>query len=377
MRARLALSLALTLALCGMARAQDVAMPLSPDMNSDEAGLGMQVAKLEQDIKTSSALVQDEKLNAYVQGIMCRVAAAACPSLRLYIVEAPGFSIASMPNGAIILWSGALLRIRNEAELAHVLGHEIAHYLHRDSLKQFNRMIGTSSAVAVLGVAASGVGIDFVGTGASMATLSARYPHSQSAEREADRTGFDLATGAGYDPRAAASIWRHVAAETGGGRDVFSRVHSSPPDRLALLAAMAGAVPRRDFWKTGLETWNAATSLWQERWIADELRRGTADTSLALFTRLSADDPARGLYRYALGEAYRKRGLPGDAALAQKAFRAALAAPDAPPLAWRGLGLMAMQGGDKVGARTAFARYRAGAPDADDKAMIDFYLAQL
>ena len=96
---------------------------------------------------------------------------------------------------------------------------------------------------------------------------------------------------------------------------------------------------------------------------------------MALFTRLSTS--GRGLYRYGLGEAYRKRGLPGDAALAEAAFRAALAGPDAPPLAWRGLGLTAMQSGDKPAARAAFARYRVAAPDADDRAMIDYYLAQL
>jgi hypothetical protein len=370
------LTLALMLALCGPARGDEVAIPLAPDMNSDEAGLGMQVAKLEQDLKNSAATIPDKKLTDYVQAIMCRVAAAACPSLRLYVVEAPGFNIASLPNGAVVVWSGALLRAGNEAELAHLLGHEIAHVLHRDSLKQFNRMVNTSSVVALLGVAASGVGIDFVGTGASMATLSARYAHSQSAERDADRLGFELATGAGYDPLAAAAIWSQIAAEAdaGGRRDIFSTVHSLPDDRMAALNAMASAVPRRDFWKTGADAWRANIAPWQTSWVADELRRGGAN--VALFTRLSAADPARGLYRYALGEAYRKRGFPGDAALAQTAFRAALAAPDAPPLAWRGLGLVAMQGGDKDAARAAFIRYRATAPDADDKAMIDYYLTQ-
>ncbi|MEY4966648.1 MAG: hypothetical protein RL274_2231 [Pseudomonadota bacterium] len=372
------LALALMLALCSPARANEVAVPLAPDMNSDEAGLGMQVAKLEQDLKNSSALIKDKKLTDYVQAILCRVAAAACPSLRLYIVEAPGFNIASLPNGAVVVWSGALLRAGNEAELAQLLGHEIAHFLHRDALKQFNRMVSTSSVVALLGVAASGVGIDFVGTGASMATLSARYAHSQSAERDADRLGFELATGAGYDPLAATAIWGQIAAEAdaGGRRDIFSTIHSRPDDRMAALQAMASAAARRDFWKSGVDAWRANIAPWLARWVADELRRESTGANVALFTRLSAADPARGLHRYALGEAYRKRGAPGDAALAQTAFRTALAAPDAPPLAWRGLGLMAMQGGDKDAARTAFVRYRATAPDVDDKAMIDYYLTQ-
>ena len=105
----------------------------------------------------------------------------------------------------------------------------------------------------------------------------------------------------------------------------------------------------------------------------DEELRDSAD-SVALSARLSVS--GRGLFRYGLGEAYRKRGRPGDDQLAMKAFRAALATPDPPPLAWRGLGLIAMQAGDKVMARAAFSQYRTALPFADDRAMIDYYLAQ-
>jgi hypothetical protein len=73
----------------------------------------------------------------------------------------------------------------------------------------------------------------------------------------------------------------------------------------------------------------------------------------------------------------RRGGGPGDDARAQSCFHDAIALPDAPPLAWRGLGLMAMQNGDTRAAREAFTQYRATAPDADDKAMIEHYLAQL
>jgi predicted Zn-dependent protease len=334
-----------------------------PDAGSDEAGLWMQVAKAEDDIKTSSALIRDPALNDYVHAIVCQVAGAACAGLRIYIVEAPGLNIIALPNGALVIWTGTLLRAQNEAQLAHLLGHELAHYQHRDSLSQFHRMLDTSGVVALLGVAASGAGIDFVGTPASMAALSARYAHSESEEDAADSTGFAAAVAAGYDPGAAAQMWRDADP-------AFLKIHPGD-DRPATLQALAQQVPKRAVWKTGADSYRAATAAWQERWIQDELRRSDC---VALFTRLSAS--GRGLFRYGLGEAYRKRGLPGDAVLAQAAFRAALAAPDAPPLAWRGLGLIAMQSGDKAAAHNAFAQYRARSPDADDKAMIDYYLAQ-
>jgi hypothetical protein len=344
------------------------AQPPAPDGSSDEAGLAMQVARAENDIRNSPALIQDAALHDYVQGIACRVAASDCAALRVYVLEAPGMGVTSLPNGALLVWSGTLLRADNEAELAHLLAHEIAHYLHKDSLSRFHRMLDTSGAVALLGVAASGVGAGFIGTPASMAALGADYSYSRSEEAAALRAGFDLAVAAGYDPQAA-MVW------TKADEDFRNRHAGDDPG--ALLRSLPQSVPGRAVWKLGRESHDTAIAPYLGRWVEDELRQdgGTKNDKVALFLRLSLN--GGGLYRYGLGEALRKRALPGDAALAEAAFREALSSPDAPALAWRGLGLMAMQMGDKSAARTAFAHYRARLPDADDKAMIDYYLAQL
>ncbi len=349
-------ALALTLLLVsGAARAQQ------PEADSDEAGLFMQVAKAEDNVRNSAALVRDPALNAYVRGVLCRV--TPCESLRLYVVESPGLNVFALPNGALVAWTGALLRTQDEAQLAQLLAHEVAHYQHKDSLEQFHRMLDTSGVVALLGVAAAGAGIGFVGTPASMAALGAKYSHSDAQERDADQSGVQMAAAAGYDRNAAMALWRAADAD-------FLKLHPAGEGRLAALQKLAQQAPA-PAGQPGVD--RAATAPYLERWIGEELRRDT-DT-VALFTKLAAS--GRGLCRYGLGEAYRKRGLPGDAALAASWFRAALAAPDSPPLAWRGLGLLAMQSGDKPAARAAFARYRVMAPDADDKAMIDYYLAQL
>ncbi|MBA2587753.1 MAG: M48 family metalloprotease [Alphaproteobacteria bacterium] len=345
--------LALTLMLLtGAARAQ-------PDADSDEAGLAMQVAKAEDNIRNSAALVRDPALNDYVHGIVCRL--TPCAALRVYLVGSPGLNVFALPNGALVVWTGALLRAQDEAQLAHLLAHEIAHYQNKDSLDLYHRMLDTSGVVALLGVAAAGAGIGFVGTPASMAALGAKYSHSDAQERDADRAGMAMAAAAGYDPAAALAVWRAADAD-------FLKVHPWSEDRLAALQDLAHGTG-----KTGAENHRAVTAPYLERWVGEELRRDI-DT-VALFIRLAAS--GRGLCRYGLGEAYRKRGAPGDAVLAASWFRAALAAPDSPPLAWRGLGLLALQNGDKPAARAAFAQYRVMAPDADDKAMIDYYLTQL
>ena len=61
-------------------------------------------------MKSSATLVRDPTLNAYVRGVMCRVAGTDCGGLRLYIVEQPDLNIVSLPNGAVIVWTGALLQ---------------------------------------------------------------------------------------------------------------------------------------------------------------------------------------------------------------------------------------------------------------------------
>ena len=345
--------------LCTAARAEP------PDPDSDEAGLAMQVAKTENDIKTSSALITDAALNAYLRDVACRVAAPACPSLRVYIVETPGENVMALPNGALVIWSGTLLRTENEAQLAHLLAHEIAHYLHKDTVSAYRRMMDTNSLVAVLGVAASGIGMGFMGTPASMAAINARYTHSESEEEEADRAGFGLATDAGFDPQDAETVWRNADPD-------YLRQHPGGDKRLSALHAMAQGAPAGASGKSEPAAYRTCVAPYLERWVNDELR-GTSD-SVALFSRLSAS--GRGLFRYGLGEAYRKRARPGDDVLAAQAFRAALAVQDPQPLAWRGLGLMAMQKGDKEAARTAFRQYRIALPFADDGAMIDYYLAQ-
>jgi len=302
-----------------------------------------------------------------VQDIACRLAASDCRALRVYLVQRPGMGVTSLPNGALLIWSGSLLRARNEAELAHLMAHEIAHYQHKDSLNRFHRMLDTSGAVALVGVAASTIGVGFMGTPARMAALGASYGYSRNEEEKAQRNGFVLATAASYDPQAAAPIWQKADAD-------FLKQHPVQ-DVQILLQNLAHNVSARAFWKSGAESHAAAIAPYLPRWVEDELRQASGGDRVALFLSLSAN--GSGLYRYALGEAYRKRGLAGDAALAENAFRAALSSPDAPALAWRGLGLMAMQTGDKQTARAAFARYRAAVPDADDRAMIDYYLAQL
>lgn len=376
---------ALLLAATDARAADPYAMPppgYKPDMSSDEAGLWMQVDKLETQIKTSPALIRDEALNKYVQGLVCKLAGEYCGSIRVYVMEVPAFNAETLPNGAMVVWSGLLLRTENEAQLAFVLGHEITHYMHRHSLERFRRVVNTTGFMAVFGIVTAGAGVGLLGAMASAGAVGSLYAHTRDQERDADAGGFATATANGYDPGQAPAIWRYVAAETNANphheHAVFFATHPEPEERLTAMQKQAkDEAAKRGDWATNTDAYHTAVEPFLDRWVADELARGEAEESVVLFERLTADQPSRGLFKYALGESYRKRNAKGDAALALAAYRAALDCADAPPRAWRGMGLEAMREGDKAGAKAALTQYRAKAPDADDKAMIDFYLTQL
>src|SRR5262249_34912191 len=124
---------ALALAACNATNAPEGRiMPSSrPALSSDEAGLWRAMDKAEDEVKSSRFRLRDPELNAYVNDVICRLVPDRCPDVRVYVIRTPYFNAQAAPNGMIEVWSGLLLRAKNEAQLAAVLGHELGHYLER------------------------------------------------------------------------------------------------------------------------------------------------------------------------------------------------------------------------------------------------------
>jgi len=352
-----------------------------PDPSTIEGGLWMAGDKAEQAVKTSPQLVHDAALNAYVRSVVCKLAGDQCASIRVYIVEVPRFNAYMMPNGAMVVWTGLLLRVQNEAQLAFILGHELTHYLHRHALDSMRRAETTSSLLTLFSVAAAGAGVGIVGSVANLAAAGMLFAHTRDQERDADSGGFDLATANNYDPRQAASIWQFVMDESHAnphaeGRDFFTANHPTDAERLATLTQKADGMAAQS-WVTNEAAFHSQTKPFLDRWLEDEFNRGEPEESVAMLERLVAANPPSGPLSYYLGEAYRRRNAAGDIDRASNAYKAAIATSDRPAAAYRGLGLLAMKGGDKQSACDSFTQYLATAPEADDRAMIQYYLTQL
>ena len=147
----------------------------------------------------------------------------------------------AMAGGKMALYTGLVTKLKaTDDELAQVLGHEIAHALAKHSAEKMSVAMASSIGVAAVGVFADQKGLALTGA-ALAAALAVQMPNSRAAESEADEIGIELAAKAGYDPRAAITLWQKMAKVGGKGPPEFLSTHPAPENREKKLAEM---VPR-------------------------------------------------------------------------------------------------------------------------------------
>lgn len=158
------------------------------------------------------------------------------------VLSLPEVNAWVMPGGKIAVYSGLIEKLNvTDAELAAVIGHEIAHALREHARERASEQMMASGAIAI-GSAILGLG-DVAQKGAEFAYMGLMgLPNSRRHETEADRIGVELAARAGYDPRAAVSLWEKMGQA--GGADVPKFLSTHPPreDRLRDLTAYAERV---------------------------------------------------------------------------------------------------------------------------------------
>jgi predicted Zn-dependent protease len=143
-----------------------------------------------------------------------------------------------MAGGRMAIYTGLIDKIQpTDDELAQVMGHEISHALAKHTAEKMSVQMATAVGVAVVGVASDNTGVALTGA-ALTAMLAVTLPNSRAAENEADEIGIELAARAGYDPRAAATLWKKMGEESKSGMPQFLSTHPSPGNRQERLAKM-------------------------------------------------------------------------------------------------------------------------------------------
>ncbi len=147
-----------------------------------------------------------------------------------------------MPGGKIAVYSGLIEKLKvSDDELAAVIGHEISHALREHARERASEQMVAGSLISI-GSALLGVG-SLGQQGAEYAYMGViGLPNSREHEREADRIGVELAARAGYDPRAAITLWQKMGQVGGSAPPTFLSTHPSSADRSSDLTVYAQRV---------------------------------------------------------------------------------------------------------------------------------------
>ncbi|WP_249340148.1 tetratricopeptide repeat protein [Sphingopyxis sp. L1A2A] len=353
--------------------------------NVDERGMWMVDDESERLTRDSRLVIRDEALNNYVHSVLCRaVGNDRCGGVRIYILRVPVFNANMSPNGTMRVYSGLLLRMRNEAELASILGHEFAHFEMRHSLDEFRRKRSTSDLLAwtaVLGTLAATYGGGSTQSYGDfrISVYGALFRFSRDQEREADILGFSYMAEAKYRPSAASEVWRSAMNEadaTSTGRALrgqrydktaFFATHPTNLERADYLSALANRVPGGEY--EGRNAYQAALAPWLDQFLEDQIKLNDFAGTEYLITRLGAEEWTAPLL-LARAELYRLRANPRDLPNAVEFYRQALTLNPDLPTAYRGMGLSLMRMDRKSEATPSLSRYLELKPDALDADMI-------
>ncbi|RYC69190.1 hypothetical protein EQG79_17490 [Spirosoma sordidisoli] len=168
-------------------------------------------------------LIANNQLEAYISTVGRRLIPDYLKALpvdhpdhvafKFFLVNEGSFNASSYPNGAVVVHTGLLTKIENEAQLAAILGHEIAHVTQKHHAQQFRNHQNWEAVKAFGAAVAAGTDdktpLEVTRVAAEMSVST----FSQKQETQADRIGLHYMINAGYDPRQAVAIWRKLAEE--------------------------------------------------------------------------------------------------------------------------------------------------------------------
>ena len=330
-------------------------------------------------------------LETYLTGMVQKLVAVAKPRpfpYRVRVVSDPTLNAFTFGGGLLYVHAGLIARMENEAQLAMVLGHEIAHVTEKHVTKGIEQayttqLIGSSAVVAgaSTGILPTGDALN-VAYDASM--NAAVNGHGRGQEREADKVGMDYMVKAGYDPREGPITFELLLKEHGDQSRLANFFYGSHPnnvDRYETLSALVKAKYASDVKDKRLvvntEEFKRVTRsvvIATGRLDYEQQRFNTAKAMFEKAVRSWQDDPVP---HYYLGKIALETGA-GDGverALAHLADSIKADASYAP--AHRELGLAYYRKGDRPNAIGSLERYLALDPKAEDTKQIEATVAEL
>lgn len=208
---------------------------------SDEAELGDKIHRL---IRARFEIIEDSEITSYIREISERLEKAAPPQpfpVKVDVVNHNAVNAFATVAGYMVIFTGLILNVDSEDELASIMAHELAHITQRHVARNIERskLIGIGSLIGILaGVFIGSDAGSAVAVGSMAGGQSAVLKYSRADEREADQVGLNYLISAGYNPGAMVSAMqkmRKMQWFSGGDIPSYLSTHPGMDERTGYL----------------------------------------------------------------------------------------------------------------------------------------------
>ena len=219
---------------------------------NDEIAIGK---KAQQQVRQQVPELRDATVSNYVENLGRRIAARADGPRFPYSFDVANYreiNAFALPGGPIWIHRGTIDAARNEAQLAGVIAHEIAHIANRHAAEQITKGTVANVGLGILGaLLGNGTGAQIAQVGAGVAANATMMKFSRDHERQADMKALQYMKRAGYDPRGMVEFLQVLRAQQSrdpGSVRTFFASHPAPGERVRRLEQEANRLAggRRD-----------------------------------------------------------------------------------------------------------------------------------
>ena len=199
-------------------------------------------------VKSSLPIIEDPEVREYVQDIVDRIVKTLPPQPYKFpasVVLHNSLNAFAAPGGFVFVFTGLIMNLSHESELAGVLAHEIAHVSQRHIAGRIERgravslasLLGVVAGVAA-GLAGGGAAAGAAMMGTAAASSAAMLNYSRIDEDDADRFGLQYLIKAGYNPKGMGGAFEVLRSQNWGSGSSMPAYLSTHPDITMCLASL-------------------------------------------------------------------------------------------------------------------------------------------
>lgn len=213
-----------------------------------EVALGRAIAA---EVDKQAKFIDDPVITEYVNRVGQNIVlhSDARVPFTIKVIDSDEVNAFALPGGFFYVNKGLILAADNEAELAGVMAHEIAHVAARHAVENQTKAMLAEYSLLAGSIFLGGILGAVINNAAQFGALLGFMKFSRSAEEEADKLGVQYMYAAGYDPNAMATMFEKLMAKNQKKPGFISRAFQSHPmaaDRRAASISLAGRFPERD-----------------------------------------------------------------------------------------------------------------------------------